>query len=57
MVMYDNEIETKEYKIKTKDKIEPQHDVHCFSWQPYLDFVFSVHIDSFLFWKTYCTIF
>ena len=57
MIMYDNEIETKEYKIKTKDKIEPQHDVHCFSWQPYLDFVFSVHIDSFLFRKTYCTIF
>ena len=25
MVMYDNEFETKEYKIQTKDKIEPQH--------------------------------
>ena len=25
MVMYDNEFETKEYKIRTKDKIEPQH--------------------------------
>ena len=25
MVMYDNEIETKEKKIWTKDKIEPQH--------------------------------
>ena len=24
MVMYDNEFETKEYKIQTKDKIEPQ---------------------------------
>ena len=25
MVMYDNEFETKENKIWTKDKIEPQH--------------------------------
>ena len=25
IVMYDNEFETKEYKIQTKDKIEPQH--------------------------------
>ena len=25
MVMYDNEFETKENKILTKDKIEPQH--------------------------------
>ena len=25
MVMYDNEFETKESKISTKDKIEPQH--------------------------------
>ena len=25
MVMYDNEFETKEEKIKTKDKIEPHH--------------------------------
>ena len=25
MVMYDNEFETKENKIQTKDKIEPQH--------------------------------
>ena len=25
MVMYDNEIKTKEDKNKTKDKIEPQH--------------------------------
>ena len=25
MVMYDNEFETMENKIKTKDKIEPQH--------------------------------
>ena len=25
MVMYDNEFETKENKISTKDKIEPQH--------------------------------
>ena len=25
MVMYDNEFETKENKIETKDKIEPQH--------------------------------
>ena len=25
MVMYDSEFETKENKIKTKDKIEPQH--------------------------------
>ena len=27
MVMYDNEFETKENKINTKDKIEPQ-DIH-----------------------------
>ena len=25
MVMYDKEIKTRENKIKTKDKIEPQH--------------------------------
>ena len=25
MVMYDNEFKTKENKIQTKDKIEPQH--------------------------------
>ena len=25
MVMYDNKFETKENKISTKDKIEPQH--------------------------------
>ena len=25
MVMYDNEVETKEKKILTKDKIKPQH--------------------------------
>ena len=25
MVMYDNEFKTKENKIRTKDKIEPQH--------------------------------
>ena len=25
MLMYDNEFKTKENKIKTKDKIEPQH--------------------------------
>ena len=25
MVIYDNEFETKENKIQTKDKIEPQH--------------------------------
>ena len=25
MVMYDNEFETKENKVETKDKIEPQH--------------------------------
>ena len=25
MIMYDNEFETKENKIWTKDKIEPQH--------------------------------
>ena len=32
MVMYDNEFETKEYKISTKDKIEPQykHILNCF---------------------------
>ena len=29
MVMYDNEFETKEKKIWTKDKIEPQH-IHIF---------------------------
>ena len=27
MVMYDNEFETKENEIETKDKIEPQHSV------------------------------
>ena len=25
MVMYPNEVETKEHKISTKDRIEPQH--------------------------------
>ena len=29
--MYDNEFETKENKIKTKDKIEPQHIQTTFS--------------------------
>ena len=29
MVMYGNEFETKENKIQTKDKIEPQH-IHSF---------------------------
>ena len=29
--MCDHEIETKEYKIQTKDKIEPPHNAHCFS--------------------------
>ena len=28
MVMYDNEFETKENKIETKEKIEPQH-IYC----------------------------
>ena len=28
MVMYGNEFETKENKIQTKDKIEPQH-IYC----------------------------
>ena len=26
MLMYDNELKTKENKIETKDKIEPQHE-------------------------------
>ena len=26
MLMYDNELKTKEKKIETKDKIEPQHE-------------------------------
>ena len=30
MVMYGNEIETKENRIYTKDKIEPQH-IRCFN--------------------------
>ena len=29
MVIYDNEFETKENKIWTKDEIEPQH-IECF---------------------------
>jgi len=32
MVMYDNEFETKEIKIETKDKIELQH-MHVFTNQ------------------------
>ena len=29
-VMHDNEFKTKENKIQTKDKIEPQHIMHFF---------------------------
>ena len=29
MVMYDNDFETKENKIQTNDKIEPQHIYKC----------------------------
>ena len=32
MVLYDNEFETKENKISTKDKIEPQHVYITLRW-------------------------
>ena len=41
MVMCDNEFETKENKISTKDKIEPQHICRtwCIDEQEKLDFI------------------
>ena len=35
MVTYDNEFKTKAFKIRTKDKIEPQHNyISTYEWDP-----------------------
>ena len=39
VVMYDNQVETKENKIQTKDKIEPQH-VHTVTFIILVAFLF-----------------
>ena len=33
MVTYDNEFKTKAFKIRTKDKIEPQY-IYTYEWDP-----------------------
>ena len=41
MVMYINEFETKENKIKTKDKIEPQHTHYISISRLHLSYILS----------------
>ena len=41
MVMYDNEFETKEKKIYTKDKIEPQH-IYQFVWNMLINVILMI---------------
>ena len=49
MVMYDKEFKTKENKIQTKEKIEPQH-IHPRMWGEGVTFRSLISTELFVYW-------